>query len=77
MLQDKRKDLDSEKQKQLLQRLLEELSRTEPDFYYRSTSEVAALLQQRIDGGARLSAEEKTLLKRLSRRDIGMLLSLH
>ncbi|MFW8595081.1 hypothetical protein [Cribrihabitans neustonicus] len=77
MLQDKRKDLDSEKQKQLLSRLVEELSRTEMDFYYRSTTEVAALLKQYIDGKARLSAEERALLQRLSRRGIEMLLSLH
>lgn len=77
MLQDKRKDLDSEKQKQLLQRLVEELSRTEMDFYYRSTTEVAALLEQHIAKKARLTAEERALMQRLSRRDIEVLLSLH
>ncbi len=77
MLEEKRKDLESEKRKRLLGKLLEELSRTEADLYYRSTSEIAAFLKKHIEGGTGLLAEEKSLLERLSRRDIEVLLSLH
>ncbi|MGD1887601.1 MAG: hypothetical protein ACFB01_10870 [Cohaesibacteraceae bacterium] len=77
MLKDKRKDLDSEKQKKLLQRLVEQLSQTDPDLYYRPTSQIALLLKTYIDGDARLLADERTLLQHLSQRDIEVLLSLH
>ncbi|MEX0278713.1 MAG: hypothetical protein AB3N07_04890 [Ruegeria sp.] len=77
MLEEKRKDLDSEKQKRLLRKLVEDLSRTEPDLYYRPTSEIALFLTKYIDGDSGLLAEEKSLLKRLSQRDIEVLLSLH
>ncbi|MEM6460365.1 MAG: hypothetical protein AAF724_00450 [Pseudomonadota bacterium] len=77
MLKDKRKDLDSERQKRLLQRLLGRLSRSETDLYYRPTSEIASRMVDYIDGEAELLVEEKALLKRLSQRDIEVLLSLH
>ncbi len=77
MLQDKRKDLDAEKQKDLLRRLVAEISRSDPDLYYRSTSEIAARLQKCISGEADLSADERALLERLNRRDLEILLSLH
>lgn len=76
MLQDKRKDLDSERQKRLLDRLVAELSRTELDFYYRSTSDVAVMLMAHIKKGAQLSPEDRGLLQRLNRRDIEVILSL-
>ncbi|WP_170334464.1 hypothetical protein [Ruegeria arenilitoris] len=77
MLEEKRKDLDSEKQKKLLFRLVDELSRSSPDLYYRSTSEIAAYLEAYIRKGAKLSAYDRALLTRLSRRDLEVLLSLH
>jgi hypothetical protein len=77
MLRDKRKDLDAEKQKRLLHRLVAELSHSDPDLYYRSTSEIAFRLKEYIDGEADLSEEEDALLMRLSRRDIEILLSLN
>ncbi len=77
MLQEKRKDLDAERQKRLLQRLVVELGRTDNDLYYRSTSEIAVHLKRYIDGEAELSAEDRTLLQRLNRRDIQVLLSLN
>lgn len=77
MLQEKRIDLDSEKQKRLLRKLVEQLSRSEPDLYYRPTSEIASFLIKHIEGDAGLLAEEKSLLKRLSQRDIEVILSLH
>ena len=77
MLEEKRKDLDSERQKKLLQKLVEELSHSDPDLYYRPTSEIAAAIEAHIKKGARLSKEDRTLLQRLSLRDIQVLLSLH
>ncbi|MEM9667730.1 MAG: hypothetical protein AAF950_02300 [Pseudomonadota bacterium] len=75
-MEEKRKDLDAEKQKKLLHRLVEELSKSHMDFYYRSTSEVAFLLKSYIDGEAKLSVEEKALLSSLSQKDIQLKLSL-
>lgn len=77
MLQDKRSDLDAEKRKLLLERLMRDLSASDPAFYYRSTSEVAQGIEQRVARGEGLNAEERALLAPLSRRDIQVLLSLH
>ena len=72
-----KEELKSEKQKRLLQRLIEELSREASEFYYRPTSEIASALRERIEVKANLTAEERKLLEPLSRYDIQMLLSLH
>lgn len=77
MLEEKRKDLDSEKQKRLLRKLVEDLSQKEPDLYYQPTSQIASFLIKYIDGDAGLLDEERLLLKRLDQRDIEVLLSLH
>lgn len=77
MLEEKRKDLDSEKRKKLLQRLVAELSRSHFDFYYRPTSEIALLLKDYIAKDAKLNQEETALMEGLSHRDIEVLLSLH
>lgn len=77
MLEDKRKDLASEKQKRLLQRLVEELSQTDRDLYYRSTADIAAMIERHVAQADTLNAEDRALMQRLSRRDIEVLLSLH
>ncbi|MEM7520734.1 MAG: hypothetical protein AAF307_06820 [Pseudomonadota bacterium] len=77
MLEEKRQDLESEKQKKLLQRLVAELSREQPDLYYRSTAEIASQIRTYAAGDAKLINDEKALLKDLSQRDIEVLLSLH
>lgn len=77
MLQEKRKDLESEKQKKLLQRLVSELSGLYPDLYYQPTSAVADLIQRYVVKDAKLNADEHALMKPLSKRDIEVLLSLH
>ena len=77
MLEEKRKDLDSEKQKRLLLKFVNELSQTSPDLYYRPTSEIAAFLEAYIRDKANLTADDRSLMTRLSRRDIEVLLSLH
>lgn len=77
MLQDKRKDLEGERQKRLLQKLVDQMSRQQPDLYYLSTSEIALRLQQHIDKGVGFDPEDRALLQRLDKRDIAVLLSLH
>lgn len=72
-----RADLDGEKQKRLLTKLLSDLSATDSDLYYKSTNEIAVEIRNYIDDGAKLMAEDKALLDRLSQRDIEVLLSLH
>lgn len=76
-MEDKRQDLDSEKQKKLLERLVDELSRTHVDFYYQPTSEIAYLLKRHIREDAKLTSDERMLVERLSPRDIQIMLSLH
>jgi hypothetical protein len=77
MLQDKREDLDAEKRKKLLWRLVAELSREMPDLYYQPTSEIARHIRLCIADGGKLNADERALMDRLGQRDIEVLLSLH
>ena len=77
MLHDDRKDLDSERQKKLLRRIVDDLTSTRPDLYYQSTSEIAGQIAEQIRSGGKLSADDRKLLQKLSQRDIAMLLSLH
>lgn len=76
-LHEKRQDLDGEKRKVLLQRLLSELSGLDPNLYYQSTSQIAVLMRAYIDGDAKLVQEERQLVQGLAPRDIEVLLSLH
>ena len=57
--------------------LVNELSDSSPDLYYRPTSEIATYLEAYIRKGAKLSADDRALMTRLSRRDLQVLLSLH
>jgi len=77
MLEEKIADLTAQKQKKLLQRLVEELSKTNPELYYQATSQIARELKTHIDHGASLNQEERELLQQLSQRDIEVILSLH
>ena len=77
MLEDKTADLISQKQKKLLERLVGELSKTSPDLYYQSTSQIARQIRQYIDNGAGLNQDERELIRALGQRDIEVLLSLH
>ena len=77
-MEEKRKDLTSEKQKVLLRRLLEELSQSHPDFYYQSTNEVAlAIKEYATSSDAKLTQNDKALIEPLTWRDIQVILSLH
>lgn len=77
MLQDKRSELDAEKRKKLITRLLDVLSKENPDLYYQPTSEVALQIMAHVENDPDLHVEEKALLAPLSQHDIEVLLSLH
>lgn len=77
MLEDKRGDLDAEKQKRLLQRMVNDLTRESADIYYQPTSEIARIIKAQVDAAEGLNADELTLLRNLTQRDIEVLLSLH
>jgi len=77
MLQEKRIDLDAEKRKTLIDRLLKEISGEHGDLYYQPTSTIALLISNHIKSGLTLNAEERALLAPLTQRDIEVLLSLH
>ncbi|MEM6914106.1 MAG: hypothetical protein AAF511_09025 [Pseudomonadota bacterium] len=76
-MEEKREDLQAEKQVKLLLQLVEELSQRTADFYYKSTSEVAFLVKDYIKKGARLTQDDRALLEPLSAHDIQLRLSLH
>ncbi|MEM6849288.1 MAG: hypothetical protein AAF580_14670 [Pseudomonadota bacterium] len=77
MLEDKRVDLDAEKQKRVLQRMVNDLTRESADIYYQPTSEIARIIKSQVDAAEGLNADEVNLLRNLTQRDIEVLLSLH
>ncbi|QDG79054.1 hypothetical protein [Labrenzia sp. PHM005] len=77
MLQDKRSELDAEKRRKLITRLLDDLSKENPDLYYQPTSEVAVQIMAHLESDPNLHVEEKALLAPLSQHDIEVLLSMH
>ena len=76
VLKDRRSELDGEKQKKLLNGLLNDLSAARPDLYYQPTSAIALQIHDHIQN-THFNAEETELLRRLSQHDIEVLLSLH
>lgn len=77
MLEEKRKDLIAEKQRKLIASIVEELSRQSPEFYYQSTSAIAAQIQRQVKESKTLTQDDRALLAPLSQRDIEIRLSLH
>lgn len=69
-MEEKRQDLRSEKQKRLLQQLVEKLSRDNPGIYYQPTGAIAFTLKTHIEQDATLPLEDKALLEPLSQYDI-------
>lgn len=76
-MQEKRKDLEASRQKELVYRIVGELNELHPSLYYAATSEVAYQIEEHVLAGKGLSHDESELLKGLSRNDIQMILSLH
>lgn len=79
MLEDKRENLESARQRRLLDDLVSHLSHEDPNIYYMPTSGIAALLYEAIKSNTvpDLNQEKQELLKRMSLRDIEVMLSLH
>lgn len=77
MPHDERKELDAERRKKLLRRIVDDLTRSRPELYYQSTSEIARQITEVIQSGGRLAADDRALLQKLSQRDIEILLSLN
>ena len=77
MLQDNRKDLEGERQRKLLLGLVDKLSASQPDLYYRSTADIARQLIDMAQTGGGLSEDDRALLARLTQRDIEIMLSMH
>lgn len=76
-MEEKRQELRSEKQRKLIEQLVNELSQLDPNFYYQSTSEIAHILRDYIQEDAKLDQVDRALLVPLSARDIQILLSIH
>lgn len=76
-MEEKRKDLKSTKQKELLMRIMGDLSKSHPSFYYLSTIEVAAEIKDFIEQNKGISRDDFLMLNSLTHRDIQILLSLH
>ncbi|MEO1642019.1 MAG: hypothetical protein AAFR74_01700 [Pseudomonadota bacterium] len=74
-MEEKRKDLTAERQKKLIQTLLEKMSAGDPNFYYLSTSQVAMRLHDYIRKGAKLPQEDSAIMMPLTQKDLQVLLS--
>ncbi|MEO1662294.1 MAG: hypothetical protein AAFR51_14995 [Pseudomonadota bacterium] len=75
-MEDKRVDLKSEQQRVLLQTLVEQLGRENPQLYYQSTMQIAYALEGYIKKGARLTQDERELLAPLKPKDMQIILGL-
>lgn len=76
-MEEKRADLRSERQRKLLQTLVEDLGRANPQFYYMSTIQVARALKDYVANEAKLPQDDRALLDALKPEDIQILLGLH
>ena len=75
-MEEKRSNLRSEKQRRLIEHLVNDLSKLDPNFYYQTTSEIAHILKEYIENDADLVREDKELLSPLSVKDLQVLLSI-
>ncbi|MEO1303729.1 MAG: hypothetical protein AAFV37_02045 [Pseudomonadota bacterium] len=75
-MEDKREDLTSEKQRVLLERIVADLSASDPNFYYQSTSDIAYLIKDFVGSNKTLNVEDREILLPLTARDIQLLLSI-
>jgi hypothetical protein len=76
-VEEKRKDLISSKQKELINLLLAKLHSENPSFYYLSATEVAHEILRYIEEPGVVTKEEMLLLQSLSQRDVQLILGLH
>lgn len=69
------KDLEIEKQKKIVNELMETINSNDPTFYYMNTSDVADLIFVQINTEGNLPLHKLESVKALTRRDIQILLS--
>ncbi|MEM8547851.1 MAG: hypothetical protein AAGF46_06785 [Pseudomonadota bacterium] len=74
---DKRSDLKSEQQRRYVEALVVRLADTDPSLYYRSTVDIAALIEAHIQDTSQLNQAERELMAGVDRRAIQLMLSLH
>ena len=76
-LEEKKQDLKSTRQKAIIQKVMQSLAESHPDFYYLPTIELAAEIQAYIRAPGNFQHEDVQDVVNLSRRDIQLLLGLH
>ena len=76
-MEEKHKDLKSNKQLRVIEQIMLELADAHPSFYYLSTIEISNEISAYIKSSNRLNKQDLELVDSLSARDIQMLLSLH
>lgn len=76
-MEEKRKDLKNSKQRDIIQTIMSELSKSHPSFYYMPTTDVAAEIHSYISHPSNLSFDDKAEMAGLTRRDIQLILSHH
>ena len=77
MLHDRKSDTDAARRRAILQRIVETLSRGDPDLYYQPTAQVAREIRRHIATPDALNGDDRMLVGQLSERDIQIILSLH
>lgn len=77
VLEEKRKDLESTRQRAIVDRVLAKLSELDPNLYYMPTIELAAEVQRYIRESGNLSNDDLKLVEHLKRRDIQIMLGVH
>ena len=65
----------AERRRRVVKRSLEALMRSDPQLYYRPTSDVARAIHDDIGDRGGLSAEDREAVKGLSTRDIELILA--
>ena len=75
-MEEKRVDLDVERQKKIILEVVNRLSKIHGDMYYNSTSDIAFLVKEFIKNDASISSTDRLLLADLSTRDIALRLSI-
>lgn len=69
--------LNAAVKRQVIDRFLQQIMREHPDYYYAPTVDIARAIESRIKADFnRLSIEEQVLFKRITVRDIEILLSI-
>lgn len=73
---DKTEITQAERRRDVVKRSLEALMRSNPQLYYQPTAEVARAIHEDIENGSDgLSAEDREAVKKLSARDIEVILA--